>query len=232
MQCPNCKTELPPNSKFCSQCGTAVPGDANLQVQQDIGIVKGSVTGAVLGEGMLPAGLNVAASQKVDTVEAGGTVVGAVVGEHAQLSGQRQYGDVVHGDKIGGGEITVGNITDSTGIAIGNSAQSTVTHIGASKDEIAKAFAPILEKVNALQDGPDKGVAQSAVKALETEARKGDQADEKTVSKWLGFLAETAADAWKVAINTLANPIMGVGKVFQLIAAKAKEGRMKKEPKE
>jgi hypothetical protein len=124
--------------------------------------------------------------------------------------------------------ISVGNISNATGIAIGHGAQANVTQIGASKDEIANAFAPILEKVNALPDGPDKGVAQSAVKALEVEARKGEQADEKTVTKWLGFLAETAADAWDVAITTLANPILGVGKVFQLIAAKAKEEKAKK----
>jgi hypothetical protein len=198
-------------------------------VQQDINIVEGNVTGAVLGEDMLPAGLNVAANHKVDTVEAGGTVVGAVVGEHAQIGGERHYGDVVHGDKIGGGDITVGNISNATGVAIGHGAQATVTQIGASKDEIAKAFVPILEKINALSDGLEKGAAQSAVKALEVEARKGDQADEKTVTKWLGFLAETAADAWEVAINTLANPITGIGKVFQLIAAKAKEEKAKKE---
>lgn len=67
------------------------------------------------------------------------------------------------------------------------------------------------------------------MKALEAEARKGDQADEKTITKWLGFLAETAADAWEVAVNTLVNPILGVGKVFQLVAAKAKEEKAKKE---
>jgi hypothetical protein len=127
------------------------------------------------------------------------------------------------------GSITTGNFTNVTGVAIGHSTQVTVTQIGTSKDEIAKAFAPIREKVDALPDGPDKGVAQSAVKTLETEARKGEQADVKTVTKWLNFLAETAADAWEVAVNTLASPILGVGKVFQLIAAKAKEEKAKKE---
>jgi hypothetical protein len=127
------------------------------------------------------------------------------------------------------GSITVGDITNATGVAVGHGAQATVTQISASKDEIVKAFAPIMEKVNALPDGPDKGVAQSAVKTLEAEARKGDQADEKTVAKWFNFLAETAPDAWDVAITTLVNPILGVGKVFQLIAAKAGEEKLKKE---
>lgn len=125
------------------------------------------------------------------------------------------------------GSITVGDITNATGVAVGHGAQATVSQIGASKDEITKAFAPILEKVNTLPDGPDKGVAQSAVKALEVEARKGDQADEKTITRWLGFLAETAADAWEVAVSILANPILGVGKVFQLIAERAKEEKAK-----
>lgn len=120
-------------------------------------------------------------------------------------------------------QLSVGNINNATGIAIGSNAQASVTQIDASKNEIVQAFTPIYAKVNALPDGPNKCVAESAVKALEAEACKGDQADEKTVTKWLGFLAETAVDAWDVAITTLANPIRGVGKVFQLIAANAKE---------
>jgi hypothetical protein len=41
-------------------------------------------------------------------------------------------------------------------------------------------------------------------------------------------LAETSSDAWEVAITTLSNPVAGIGKVFQLIAQKAKAEREKK----
>lgn len=126
-------------------------------------------------------------------------------------------------------QLSVGNISNSIGVAIGPKAQASVTQIDASTNEVAKAFVPIYAKVNALPDGQDKDVAQSAVKALEAEASKGEQADEKSVTKWFSFLAETAADAWDVAVNTFVNPILGVGKVFQLIAAKAKQEKAKKE---
>ncbi|MCP4536639.1 MAG: zinc ribbon domain-containing protein [Chloroflexi bacterium] len=104
MKCTNCNTQLPPNAKFCPECGRPAPTGANIEVRQDIGTVQGGeVVGAMLGDGTLPGGLKSTTTQKVETVEEGGAVVGTVVGEHAQVGGQRQYGDVVHGHKVAGG---------------------------------------------------------------------------------------------------------------------------------
>jgi hypothetical protein len=57
---------------------------------------------------------------------------------------------------------------------------------------------------------------------LQAEAEKGEAADEKTASDWLGFLAQLAPDAWAAAVAMFINPIAGVSAVFLKIAARAK----------
>jgi hypothetical protein len=124
-------------------------------------------------------------------------------------------------------DIKVGDITGSTGIAIGPEARADV-RMEIRNDAIAEAFRPIRDKIHTMEDGPNKSIAEQAVQSLEAEARKGDAADEGNVKKWLTFLAQTAGDAWEVALATFANPAAGVGKVLQLIAARAKEEREKR----
>jgi len=124
--------------------------------------------------------------------------------------------------------ITVGDINKATGVAIGHGAQATVTQTGSAGDEIAKAFAPILQKVEAMPEGPGKDDAKDAVNKLEAEARKGKQADEGRVRRLLTFLVEASPDVWDVAISTLVNPITGVGTVFKKIAERVKAERVAK----
>lgn len=122
-------------------------------------------------------------------------------------------------------DIKFRDISRSTGIAIGPYAQSTVyqSEESINADEIAKAFANIENKLASMPDGSNKNIAQNAVKALEDEARLGEQATEFNVEKWLTFLAETAPDAWEVAVDTFVNPIKGVGTVFRKIAKRVKD---------
>jgi len=139
------------------------------------------------------------------------------------------HGPVLSGDfkaPVQVGDIKVGNVSGS-GIAIGHGAQAYVTP--GSADALAVVVKSLLEKVNALPDGPDKKDATDAVARLETEARKGDQAEENRVRRWFSFLAEAAPDVGEVAVASFLNPIAGVGKVFQLVAARAKEERQKKD---
>lgn len=123
-----------------------------------------------------------------------------------------------------GDNISVGHVSQSTGVAIGRGAQATVTQTGgASAEEIAKAFAPINARAEAMPEGPDKSVAVSAVKALQDEAQKGDKASEANVNKWFNFLAQAAPDVFEVAVATFANPIAGLGLVFSKVAERAKQ---------
>ncbi len=89
-------------------------------------------------------------------------------------------------------------------------------------DEIEKAFAVILLAVTRLPKGSDKTEAEQAVQSLAKEASKGEEAREKTVSKWMTFLLETAPDVFEVAVETFLSPIKGLSLVFQKVAKKMK----------
>ncbi len=211
MQCTNCKSKLSKKAKFCPECGAPAPAEMNVTVKQEIGKVKGTVVGQALNDDQLPAGLKSATTQKVDRVESGGIVAGATIGDAPQIGGQRQYGDTYK----------VGDIKDSSGVAIGRDNKVTVTH-GASAEEIAKAFAILSQAVQAKPESPEKGMAQTAVQGLEEEAMKGEEADESKVQKWISFLGEMAPDIWEVAVDTFTNPIKGVSTVFKKVAERAK----------
>lgn len=119
--------------------------------------------------------------------------------------------------------ITIGNISGGTGFAIGRRAQVVVNqHTGEDIDQISALFKTLEQIIDTIADESDKKVAENAIETLEEEARKGEQADEKTVKKWMNFLAETAPDAWEVAIDFFINPIRGVSTVFKKIAERAK----------
>ena len=208
MQCSNCKLELPSNAKFCPECGTAVPAETNISVKQDVGKVKGTVVGQALDGDKLPA--KSTTEQKIDSVEKGGTVVGTSIGNAQQIGGQRQYGD----------NISMGDVTGSN-IVVGNNNRVSLTH-GASMEDFVKVFALITEKIGAMPDGPKKKMAETAVQGLEEEAAKGDDADETKVKEWMNFLAETASDAFDVAVASFTNPIAGLSMVFKKVAERAK----------
>lgn len=59
-------------------------------------------------------------------------------------------------------------------------------------------------------------MVETAVQGLKEEA------EEDKVSKWMKFLAETASDAFEVALAAFANPIAGLGMAFKKVAERAK----------
>jgi len=119
--------------------------------------------------------------------------------------------------------ITMGDVSNVTGMSVGQDLRTTVIQPQPSVDAIAQAFVRLQEALNQLPDGPDKTVAQSAVEALEQEAKKGESADEGAVARWFAFLAQTAPDAWQVAIDTFIHPVRGLSTAFRKIAAKAQK---------
>lgn len=130
-----------------------------------------------------------------------------------------------HGNK----NIHVGNFDHSIGIGIGEDVHVKVIQTNVNQaDEIQKAFKAIEAKIETLPEGPQKVMAGQAVQGLHGEAQKGDAAEEKPVHEWFNFLAQTAPDAFDVAVSTFINPIAGLGKVFQLVAKKAKEEKERK----
>jgi hypothetical protein len=210
MQCPNCKSKVSKTAKFCPSCGKPIAGATDISVKQEVGKVKGTLVGQALKDDKLPANLKSTTTQKIDSVENGGVVVGASIGDGQQIGGQRQYGN----------NITVGDVTGSN-IVVGNHNRVSVTH-GISAEEIAKAFAPLMQAVQAKAESPEKAQVQTAVQELKAEAAKGESANEVKVQKWVDFLGDMAPDIWEVAVDTFANPVKGLSTVFKKVAERAK----------
>ena len=105
-------------------------------------------------------------------------------------------------------------------LAVGKGAKAIVNQ---SKEpgDLDQVFDILTQKVAELNEGPEKEIAKSAVTALQTEAKLGDNAKEDNVSKWLNFLAQTAPDIWDVAIATFTNPVAGLGMAFKKVAERA-----------
>jgi hypothetical protein len=126
-----------------------------------------------------------------------------------------------------GGNINVGNISNSTGVAVGHGASAHVTQ-GMSGQEVAALFQSLSQRVAELPEGPSKTVAGQAVTGLEQEVKKGDAAEEKNLRTWFNFLAQAAPGIWEVAVATLASPKAGFAAIVKLVAQKAKEEKESK----
>ncbi len=131
-------------------------------------------------------------------------------------------GDMYIDKSVGGDQITVGDVKDSTGIAIGRGAQATV-----SQDNInlTQVFNEIVSQLEALPD--TAGIAQEDIddakadlKELKEELiKKGEQAGESFLERRFRNLGRMAPAILDVATATLANPGAGFAKVVQLVAA-------------
>jgi len=180
-----------------------------------VGKVKGTVVGQTLDGDQLPANLKSTTTQKIDSVEKDGVVVGTSVGDGQQIGGSRQYGS----------NITVSDVNGSNSV-VGNNNRVSGTH-GASSEEIAQAFSILFAAVQAKAESPEKVMAQTAVQGLEAEASKGEEAQEGNVQKWIDILGNMAPDIWEVAVDTFTNPVKGISTVFKKVAERAKAGKGK-----
>ncbi len=136
---------------------------------------------------------------------------------------------------IAGGDITqdtlgqnmkVGDITGSTGVAVGNSARSNVTQSsGTDPQAIARTFTELIRKINQLADEDQKADAQDALKKLQEEARKGEQPSEGRVRKWLDFLADLSPEIFDMVVASFTSPLSGLSTAFRKIAERAEEER-------
>ena len=137
-------------------------------------------------------------------------------------------GDIVQ-DATTDHSIKTGDITNSTGVAIGHGARASVTQIsGGDTAAIAKTFASLLKQVDGLADDDQKEDARDALQKLEAEAHKGEEPNEGRLRKWLNFLADMSPDIFEVATAAFTNPASGLSAAFRKIAERAKEARPKK----
>jgi len=126
-------------------------------------------------------------------------------------------GDEVHGDKVGGDKISVGDISGSSGVAIGRGAQVSVSH-GLNGDEIGRIFEPLFR---ALRDTPPAAQAEAIQKAesLVDEARKGDKANDGLMATLVNGLAELAPGAVGALVSAFSQPVLAevTGPVTRMI---------------
>jgi hypothetical protein len=170
----------------------------------------------------LPAGPFAGAT--VTTTQTGGINLGA--GNQFGTIGDIVAGDKVQGDKVQGDKFNVGNITGSSGVAIGRGAQASVS-TGLSGSDAAQLFQAIYAQIQKRPDDPNVGKdeIQEKVEKIEQEANAGAQASEGKLTRWLRELAGMAPDIFDVTIACLTNPLAGFAEVVKKIGAKAKAER-------
>ncbi len=109
---------------------------------------------------------------------------------------------------------------DGNGNIVGNN--NVNVNIGSSMAELTQAFETIHGAVRQVADPVIREDAEKIVQDIEKEVQKGEEANHSRVERWLKFLAETAPDVWDVAVDTLSNPIKGIGTVIKKVIEKAK----------
>lgn len=120
------------------------------------------------------------------------------------------------------GKINMGNITGSNINIGGDNVQQAITqHV--QNDQIKIAFEPIYKIVSNMAKGSNKEDALDTIQKIEKEAREGNNVDETRLQRLMNFLAETAPDAWDVAVKAFLNPIDGVSEIFRKIAQRSKK---------
>jgi len=124
----------------------------------------------------------------------------------------------------GGGAYVGGNVNTGGGDFVGRDKISYGNEYrGVGAQEIAAAFAKLQQALETVPDSPKKMMATQALKGLEEEAQKGDEASEENTQQWFDSLIAMLPDIGEVALDTFINPIKGLSTVFQKVAKHAKE---------
>lgn len=164
---------------------------------------------------------------KIDT--GGGAYVGGNVNtEGGDFVGRDKvvHGDEVRGDKVGGDKITVGDITGSSGIAIGRHASATA-QAAPSRDELAKALAPVLDAIQRDHAAAaTQAAAMQQIEALTDELAKGKEADDSRIAGILDELARMVPGAVAAVASAFANPLLSglAGPVTEFLLGQWRRG--------
>ena len=130
-----------------------------------------------------------------DAIQTGGGDY--VAGNKTVNQGDTIYGDKIGGNKVDGDKISVGNISESTGIAIGRGAQANVQQQqGLSEIELTQLFAPLLTQV-----AQQNGAAVAQVQALKQEASRGEEADDEKMADLITAIVAAVPTAVEGIVN-------------------------------
>jgi uncharacterized caspase-like protein len=132
--------------------------------------------------------------------------IGNPMGTVNQSRGDIVHGDKVSGDKVSGDKISVGDISGSSGIAIGRSASAYVTTGGESGSKIGRAFQAIYMQIRGSQLGERrKDLVMQQAQQIEAEALRGDLADASFIQDLLASLQGIAPNVCGAVAQTLAS---------------------------
>jgi Caspase domain len=200
--------------------GGLAQGDGAVAAGQDGIAIGGDATGATIMTG------NRNRVEQVNT--GGGTYIRGNLNNRGDFVGRDKvtHGDTIHGDKIGGDkvqgdkftgdkimgnknegdQISVGNISGSSGIAIGRGAQAKVNS-GVQSSDLTDLFAIIYGQIDAHSGDPsDREEVRQNVQRIEQEVGKGDAANQDRLKRWLTAVKDLAPDIFSALIRTLLNP--------------------------
>ena len=121
----------------------------------------------------------------------------------------------------GGGAYVGGSVKTNGGKFVGRDDYSTS---GASATEMAQAFTAIYAAIEAR---PNTGIADKAdlkaeVQEVQTEAVKGDAANEDFLARHMRNIRRMAPDILEVMVDTLAGPTRGVATIIRKVMLKAR----------
>lgn len=132
------------------------------------------------------------------------------------------------GDRVGGDVTTIGNITGSTGVAVGRGASVTVDQ-SRNTYTFTQTFNEAVEKLAALPaENPAitpalvEQAQQELVEVIAPEVAKGDAANEGFLMERFRNLATMGPDILDVVTATLTNPAAGVALTVRKIAERAR----------
>ena len=139
-------------------------------------------------------------------------------------SGKRPSIGNIGGDYVGGNK----TVTQTAGGDIVG--RDKITGLDAGQwQKLTQAFAHIQGQVDARPADPraDKDEIKQTVQRIQDEVKQGDNANGDRLHRWLLNLGAMADDIFQVTVATLTSPAIGLAKVVQLVAQRAKDEKQK-----
>lgn len=219
MKCERCEATLPEQARFCEQCGEpAATRQPDVRSEQNVRSLRGQAVGIIDTRGEDRRGV-LSASQKIDTVEEGGSAVGAILGDEGSrvhVGGTQNYDN--RRVNTGGGAHVAGNVNTQGGDFAGRDFHKVV-YATDSASPFGRVYRYIDSRPESDLVGKDE--LQEKVGRIESEAGKGDGADADKIRRWLKELAEVAPDAAEATAAALADPASGAAAAVRGAAERA-----------
>lgn len=236
-RCRSCQRVLAEAARFCTFCGTPVE-DASTErgTEQSAGVPGDRSTQAapdVAPRGSEPALQRSEVSQHIGRIESGGVAAGAVAGGSGDMTigGQHTRGDTI--DAQGsqgfvnrptgpvsqhfGDSISVGDISNSSGVAIGQGASARVITMSLGGDAALRAeLQQLIDELQAMLQRVPAAHATEAEAVAETAQQAVEQATREKPNK---TMVQISAEGLKQAAQNLAAALPDVLPIAMKIAA-------------